>query len=87
VFKSREELLGRIDDPDLDVDADTVLVLQNAGPRGAPGMPEWGQLPAVGIGMGLPGYQTPAETPDRVEPQTLPAAARLITAAVRHLLG
>jgi dihydroxy-acid dehydratase len=45
VFGSREELLSRIDDPDLDVDADTVLVLQNAGPRGAPGMPEWGQLP------------------------------------------
>jgi L-arabonate dehydrase len=45
VFKSREELLSRIDDPDLDVDGDTVLVLQNAGPRGAPGMPEWGQIP------------------------------------------
>jgi dihydroxy-acid dehydratase len=45
VFASREELLSRIDDPDLDVDADTVLVLQNAGPCGAPGMPEWGQLP------------------------------------------
>ncbi len=45
VFASRDELLGRIDDPDLDVDADTVLVLQNAGPRGGPGMPEWGQLP------------------------------------------
>jgi dihydroxy-acid dehydratase len=45
VFKSREELLARIDEPDLPVDADTVLVLQNAGPRGAPGMPEWGQLP------------------------------------------
>jgi dihydroxy-acid dehydratase len=45
VFASRDELLSRIDDPDLDVDADTVLVLQNAGPRGGPGMPEWGQLP------------------------------------------
>ena len=45
VFADRDELLARIDDPDLDVDADTVLVLQNAGPRGAPGMPEWGQLP------------------------------------------
>jgi dihydroxy-acid dehydratase len=45
VFASRDELLSRIDDPDLDVDADSVLVLQNAGPRGAPGMPEWGQLP------------------------------------------
>ena len=41
--------------------------------------------PAVGIGMGMPGYQTPAETPDRVEPATLLAAARLITATVRHL--
>ena len=45
VFSDRTELLDHIDDPDLDVDADTVLVLQNAGPRGAPGMPEWGQLP------------------------------------------
>ena len=36
---------ARIDDPDLDVDATSVLVLQNAGPLGAPGMPEWGQLP------------------------------------------
>jgi dihydroxy-acid dehydratase len=45
VFASRDELLSQIDDPDLDVDADSVLVLQNAGPRGGPGMPEWGQLP------------------------------------------
>ena len=34
-----------MDDPDLDVDADSVLVLRNAGPLGGPGMPEWGQLP------------------------------------------
>jgi L-arabonate dehydrase len=45
VFASREALLHDIDDDDLDVDADTVLVLQGAGPKGAPGMPEWGQLP------------------------------------------
>lgn len=45
VFANREDLLSRIDDPDLPVDADSVLVLQNGGPRGAPGMPEWGQLP------------------------------------------
>jgi len=45
VFASYEELHARIDDPDLDVDADSVLVLQNAGPLGGPGMPEWGQLP------------------------------------------
>lgn len=39
-------------------------------------------LAAIGIGMGMPGYQTPAETPDRVEPATLVAAARLLTATV-----
>jgi dihydroxy-acid dehydratase len=45
VFENREDLLKRIDDPELEVDADSVLVLKNAGPRGGPGMPEWGQLP------------------------------------------
>jgi len=45
VFASFEELKARIDDPGLEVDENTVLVLQNAGPRGAPGMPEWGHLP------------------------------------------
>jgi L-arabonate dehydrase len=45
VFLDRDDLLARIDDDELDVDADTVLVLQNAGPKGGPGMPEWGQLP------------------------------------------
>jgi dihydroxy-acid dehydratase len=45
VFDGIDDLVERIDDPDLDVDADSVLVLRNAGPVGAPGMPEWGQLP------------------------------------------
>ncbi|MEO7812040.1 MAG: dihydroxy-acid dehydratase, partial [Usitatibacter sp.] len=45
VFASYEDMAGRIDDPALDIDADSVIVLQNAGPQGAPGMPEWGQLP------------------------------------------
>jgi dihydroxy-acid dehydratase len=45
VFASYAELSARIDDPDLDVDATSVLILQNAGPLGGPGMPEWGQLP------------------------------------------
>jgi len=45
VFKSHRDLLERIDDPDLDVTADSVLVMQNAGPVGGPGMPEWGMLP------------------------------------------
>jgi dihydroxy-acid dehydratase len=45
VFDDYAELLAKIDDPDLPVDARTVLVLRNAGPKGGPGMPEWGQLP------------------------------------------
>ncbi|HXK16939.1 MAG TPA: L-arabinonate dehydratase [Polyangiaceae bacterium] len=45
VFENYEEMKKRIDDPALDVDATSVLVLKNAGPKGGPGMPEWGQLP------------------------------------------
>ena len=45
VFEDNADLAARIDDPDLDVDADSVLVLRNGGPVGAPGMPEWGHLP------------------------------------------
>jgi len=45
VFEDYHDLYARIDDPALDVDQDSVLVLKNAGPLGGPGMPEWGQLP------------------------------------------
>ena len=45
VFASLEDLSARIDDPDLDVTKDDILVLQNAGPRSASGMPEAGYLP------------------------------------------
>ena len=45
VFADYNDMAARIDDPALNVTADSVLVLQNAGPLGAPGMPEWGQLP------------------------------------------
>jgi dihydroxy-acid dehydratase len=45
VFDSVADLTGRIDDPDLDVTAENILVLRNAGPKGAPGMPEAGYLP------------------------------------------
>ena len=45
VFKDIRDLKARVDSEDLDVTADSVLVLQHAGPIGAPGMPEWGQLP------------------------------------------
>jgi len=45
VFDSYDELKKNIDREDLDVTADTVLVLRNAGPKGGPGMPEWGMLP------------------------------------------
>jgi dihydroxy-acid dehydratase len=41
VFEDYNDLQARIDDPKLDVDADCVIVLKNAGPIGAPGMPEW----------------------------------------------
>ncbi|TNJ63897.1 dihydroxy-acid dehydratase [Paenibacillus hemerocallicola] len=45
VFHSPADLEARIDDPDLDVDENSVLVLINAGPKGAPAMPEIGQIP------------------------------------------
>ncbi|CAL76311.1 putative dihydroxy-acid dehydratase [Bradyrhizobium sp. ORS 278] len=45
VFESVEDMTLRVDDPGLDVSADDVLVLRNAGPKGAPGMPEAGYLP------------------------------------------
>jgi dihydroxy-acid dehydratase len=45
VFDSIEELHARIDDPDLDVDEESVLVLRGCGPRGYPGMPEVGNMP------------------------------------------
>ncbi len=45
VFDSQVQMLAAMADPGLDVDENTVLVLRNAGPVGAPGMPEWGGLP------------------------------------------
>ena len=45
VFESNAQMLSKIHRPDLDVDENTVLVLKHGGPVGAPGMPEWGNLP------------------------------------------
>ncbi len=45
VFKNYDDLAARINDDELMVDENSVLVLQNAGPLGGPGMPEWGMLP------------------------------------------
>jgi len=45
VFKDYNDLNARIDSESLDIHKDSVIVLQSAGPQGAPGMPEWGQLP------------------------------------------
>ena len=45
VFEDVHDLAERIDGPELDVTADSVLVLRNSGPKGGPGMPEWGQIP------------------------------------------
>jgi dihydroxy-acid dehydratase len=45
VFDDYNDMAARIDDPDLEADASSVLILRNAGPLGGPGMPEWGMLP------------------------------------------
>lgn len=45
VFDDPRTMNRTLDDPDLDITEDTVIVLRNAGPVGAPGMPEWGNLP------------------------------------------
>lgn len=45
VFQNYEDMLNRIDSPDLPVDRHSVLVLRNAGPKGVPGFPEWGSIP------------------------------------------
>ena len=45
VFDNYPALKAAIDDPNLDVTEDHVLILRNAGPKGGPGMPEWGALP------------------------------------------
>jgi dihydroxy-acid dehydratase len=45
VFKNYQDMEARLDRDDLNADENSVLVLQNAGPLGGPGMPEWGMLP------------------------------------------
>jgi dihydroxy-acid dehydratase len=45
VFEDHDDLHRRLDDPSLPVDETSVLVLKHAGPKGAPGMPEWGAAP------------------------------------------
>lgn len=45
VFETIEDMKARIDDPDLDVDASSILVLKGCGPKGYPGMPEVGNMP------------------------------------------
>jgi dihydroxy-acid dehydratase len=45
VFEDYTDMLARVEDPDLDVTADSVMVLKNCGPRAVPGMPEWGAIP------------------------------------------
>ncbi len=44
-FENYGDMLARIEDPELNVTPDSVLVLKNCGPRGVPGMPEWGAIP------------------------------------------
>ena len=45
VFENYQDMLARIDSPDLDVSSESILVMRNTGPRYVPGMPEWGAIP------------------------------------------
>ena len=45
VFEDYADMLARVEDPELEVTADSVLVLKNCGPKAVPGMPEWGAIP------------------------------------------
>ena len=45
VFSDYEDMLNKIDSSDLNVDESDILIMKNCGPRGVPGMPEWGQIP------------------------------------------
>ena len=45
VFQNIEDLKARLDDPDLEVDENSILVLKGCGPKGYPGMPEVGNMP------------------------------------------
>ncbi|MBV9506508.1 MAG: dihydroxy-acid dehydratase [Acidobacteriia bacterium] len=45
VFETRDEMTAKLDSDDLPVDRNSILVMRNCGPKGAPGMPEWGHIP------------------------------------------
>jgi L-arabonate dehydrase len=45
VFETRDQMLAEVERDDLPVDSDTILVMRNCGPKGAPGFPEWGHIP------------------------------------------
>jgi L-arabonate dehydrase len=45
VFETRDQMLAEVERDDLPVDRDTILVMRNCGPKGAPGFPEWGHIP------------------------------------------
>jgi dihydroxy-acid dehydratase len=45
VFETRDQMMAEIDRDDIPVDRNTVLVMRNCGPKGAPGFPEWGHIP------------------------------------------
>jgi len=45
VFETRDQMLTEVEREDLPIDKDTVLVMRNCGPKGAPGFPEWGHIP------------------------------------------
>lgn len=56
VFHGYQDMLDRVNDPDLPVTADSVLVLAGCGPAGVPGMPEWGMIP-IPVALGRAGIR------------------------------
>lgn len=56
VFRGYQDMLARIDAPDLEVTADSVLILAGCGPVGVPGMPEWGMIP-IPVKLGAAGVR------------------------------
>jgi len=89
VFANHAEMTSRIDDPQLDVDENTVLVLQGAGPVGAPGMPEWGRAthPQKALAAGRARHGTNLRCPHERHTLRHCGAARLSRSCRRRTPG
>lgn len=86
VFDSYPDMKKATDDPALDVTADHILVLRNAGPLGGPGMPEWGMLP-LPVGLVKKGVRDMLRLSDARMSGTSYGACILHAAPEAHLGG